>query len=80
LQISTRLRLIRDKFWLWLYQYAGRHVGPGVDEYWDHHWMRFLRLRLAEDSADPDRILLLSRVFRDSRKRRFVRREQRDRR
>ena len=37
---------MRQRFWLWLYGFAGARVGPEVDAYWDRHWQRFVAIQL----------------------------------
>jgi len=37
---------MRERFWLWLYQFAGARVGPEADAYWDRHWQRFVAIQI----------------------------------
>jgi len=38
----------RRKFWLAIYRWSGKHLGPEVMEYWDQHWWLLVKMRLIE--------------------------------
>ena len=56
----------RRKFWLWLYALAGRHVGPEVDAYWDHHWEIAVRRKFGELTESDLGLNFLRMFFKDN--------------
>lgn len=69
----------RRKFWIAIYRWAGRHVGPEAIEYWDQHWWLLVKFRLwelgqSDLGMNTMYLLLYDNVFRESE----MLREQRD--
>lgn len=48
LVVRERLSSFLRKFWLWLYLWAGRRVGPETAEFWDQHWWTLVAYRMRE--------------------------------